>query len=58
MRRSLTAVLALSICSASAFAADTLKISIRGLEGDLAANARAWVEPLEKAGYADTPPRA
>ena len=55
MRRSLTAVLALSLCSASALAADTLRIDIKGLDGDLAANARAWVEPLEKAGYTDTP---
>ena len=55
VRRSLTAVLALSLCSASALAADTLRIDIKGLDGDLAANARAWVEPLEKAGYTDTP---
>lgn len=55
MRRSLTAVLALSVCSASALAADTLRIDIKGLDGDLAANARAWVEPLEKSGYTDTP---
>ena len=48
MRRSLTAVLALSLCSASALAADTLRIDIKGLDGDLAANARAWVDTLPR----------
>ncbi len=55
MRRSLTALLAFSVCSASAFASDKLSIDIKGLEGDLKANAEAWVEPLDKSGYTDSP---
>ena len=55
MRRSLTALLAFSVCSASAFASDRLSIDIKGLEGDLDANAKAWVEPLDKSGYTDSP---